>query len=81
MGNIPFGDDIMTIIMGIGGPEEPGMHGHLDAPAPDTDVIGFITKIRDMCDEYLMKCGKCCNENPVEKPSDDMADDDTDNEE
>ena len=62
MGNIPFGDDVMTIIMGLGGPEEPGMHGHMDMPAPDMEVISFITKIRDMCDEYLMKCGKCDNE-------------------
>ena len=81
MNNIPFNEDVMTIILGLGDPGEPGMHGHVDSPAPDMDVIGFITKIRDMCDDYLMKCGKCCDDKPMEKPDDDMMPEDTDDKE
>lgn len=53
----PFGEDIMTIIMGID-PCEPGMHGPLKEPCPSDDAIGLVTKIRDMCDEWLRSAGK-----------------------
>lgn len=58
MGGSPFGEDIMTIIMGID-PCEPGMHGKLKEPCPTTDAVGLVTKIRDMCDEWLRSAGKC----------------------
>lgn len=53
----PFGEDIMTIIMGID-PCEPGMHGPLKEPCPSDDAVGLVTKIRDMCDEWLRSAGK-----------------------
>lgn len=53
----PFGEDIMTIIMGID-PCEPGMHGPLKEPCPSDDAISLVTKIRDMCDEWLRSSGK-----------------------
>ncbi len=53
----PFGEDVMTIIMGIE-PSEPGMHGKMEAPCPTTDAVGLVTKIRDMCDEWLRSAGK-----------------------
>lgn len=55
---IPFDDDVMTMIMGIGGPEEPGQHGRTQAPMPTNDAIKLVTDIRDMCDEFLQKAGK-----------------------
>lgn len=56
--NIPFDEDIMTLIMGVGGPEEPGQHGRTNAPMPTQDAIGILTQIRDLCDEFLVKAGK-----------------------
>ena len=56
--NIPFDDDVMTMIMGIGGPDEPGQHGRTNAPMPTNDAIKLVTDIRDMCDEFLQKAGK-----------------------
>jgi hypothetical protein len=74
MGMNPFGEDVMTIIMGID-PSEPGMHGPMKEPCPSDDAIGLVTKIRDMCDEWLCSAGK--NEGqadksnePEEKPDD-----------
>ncbi len=54
---IPFDDDIMTLIMGIT-PEEPGPHGRMHMPKPSGDAVSLVTQIRDLCDEFLMKCGK-----------------------
>lgn len=54
----PFNDDVMTIIMGIE-PSDPGMHGPLKEPCPSEDAVGLVTKIRDMCDEWLRSAGKC----------------------
>ena len=54
---MPFGDEVMTIIMGID-PCEPGMHGPLKEPCPTDDAIGLVTKIRDMCDKWLQSAGK-----------------------
>lgn len=53
----PFNDDVMTIIMGIE-PNDPGMHGPLKEPCPSDDAVGLVTKIRDMCDEWLRSAGK-----------------------
>lgn len=66
----PFGDEVMTIIMGID-PTEPGMHGPLKEPCPTDDAIGLITKIKDMCEEWLCSAGK----------SEGMADEGTESEE
>ena len=68
----PFGEDIMTIIMGID-PCEPGMHGLLKEPCPSDDAIGLVTKIRDMCDEWLRSAGKVEGQSDPEKPKDDVA--------
>lgn len=54
---MPFGEDIMTIIMGVD-PCEPGMHGQLCEPGPSDDAVGLVTKIRDMCEEWLRSAGK-----------------------
>lgn len=67
----PFGEDIMTIIMGID-PCEPGMHGPLKEPCPSDDAIGLVTKIRDMCDEWLRSAGKAEGQS---KPDDDGKED------
>ena len=53
----PFGEDVMTIIMGID-PTDPGMHGKLEEPCPTEDAIGLVTKIRDMCEDFLRSSGK-----------------------
>lgn len=57
MGASPFGEDVMTIIMGID-PTEPGMHGPCDVPCPTDDAVGLVTKIRDMCEDWLRSAGK-----------------------
>lgn len=57
MGGSPFGEDVMTIIMGID-PCEPGMHGPMKEPCPTDDAVGLVCKIRDMCDEWLRSAGK-----------------------
>lgn len=69
---IPFDDDVMTMIMGVGGPEEPGQHGRTNAPMPTNDAIKLVTDIRDMCDEFLMKAGK--EEESDEKDSEEEED-------
>ena len=56
---MPFDESAMTIILGLGDPMEPGMHGPMQSPMPDKSAIDLITSIRDMCDEWLCKCGKC----------------------
>lgn len=74
MGGSPFGEDIMTIIMGID-PCDPGMHGTLNEPCPTEDAIALVTKIRDMCDNFLRSAGKQegmaePNDSKQEKPAD-----------
>lgn len=55
---MPFGDDVMTIIMGID-PSDPGMHGPMREACPENDdAIAFVCKLRDMCDEFLRSAGK-----------------------
>lgn len=55
---IPFDEDVMTIILGLGDPMKPGMHGPRTEPMPDPDIISGITQIRDLCDDLLEKIGK-----------------------
>lgn len=64
---IPFDDDVMTMIMGVGGSEEPGQHGRTHAPMPSKDAIDVLTEIRDMCDEFLNKVDKNTEENKEDK--------------
>lgn len=62
-------DDVMTIILGLGDPEEPGMHGPLEAPCPTKDAVTLVTKIRDMCDEWLRSAGKGGEEQDTDTPA------------
>jgi hypothetical protein len=55
---IPFDEDTMTLIMGLGGPEEPGQHGRKMIPAPENDAIDVITQIRDLCEDFLKTTDK-----------------------
>ena len=68
---IPFDEDTMTLIMGLGGPEKPGQHGRTMIPAPENKAIDIITQIRDLCEEYLQSADK--EEKREEKePSEEM---------
>ena len=68
---IPFDEDTMTLIMGLGGPEKPGQHGRTMIPAPEQTAIDLITQIRDLCEEYLQSADK--EEKREEKePSEEM---------
>ena len=71
---LPFDDDVMTLIMGLGGPEEPGQHGRTMIPAPQNSAIDLVTKIKEMCEDFLLTSDKK-EEKPEEK-----KDEDTDNE-
>lgn len=55
---IPFDEDAMTLIMGLGGPEKPGQHGRTLVPAPDQKAIDVITQIRDICEDFLRSADK-----------------------
>ena len=55
---LPFDDDTMTLIMGLGGPEEPGQHGRTSAEGPGKTAIDLITEIKDLCEEFLLNNGK-----------------------
>lgn len=55
---LPFDDDVMTLIMGLGEPEKPGQHGRKMVPAPEQTAVELITQIRDMCDDFLMNADK-----------------------
>ena len=48
--DIPFGDEVMTIIMGIEDPAAPGQHGPCKMPEMDPEAVNVLTKIRDLCD-------------------------------
>ena len=68
---IPFDEDTMTLIMGLGGPDKPGQHGRTMIPAPEQTAIDLITQIRDLCEEYLQSADK--EEKREEKePSEEM---------
>lgn len=62
---IPFDEDTMTLIMGLGGPDKPGQHGRSIVPAPEDKAIDVITQIRDLCEEFLRSADK--EEKPEEK--------------
>ena len=53
---IPFDEDTMTLIMGLGGPDKPGQHGRT---------------IRDLCADYLQSAGKE-DEDEEKEPSEEM---------
>lgn len=65
---MPFSDDVITLIMGLGDPCEPGMHGPMKEPCPTDDAIGLVCKIRDMCDEWLRSAGKCDDKPKEDQP-------------
>ena len=65
--DIPFDDDAMTLIMGLGGPEEPGQHGRRMMPKPGSDIVDILTQIRDLCEDALKKYGKEDEDEPEEK--------------
>lgn len=71
---IPFDEDTMTLIMGLGGPQEPGQHGRREVPAPEKDTVDLITQIRDLCEEFLAKLDKG-GDKPSAKPE--TGEDDT----
>lgn len=68
---IPFDEDTMTLIMGLGGPEKPGQHGRTMIPAPEQTAIDLITQIRDLCVDYLQSAGKE-EEDEEKEPSEEM---------
>lgn len=68
-GDMPFDEETMTLIMGLGGPEEPGQHGPTATKGmPFGGAFELITEIRDMCDEFLKTADK-------EKPEPEMEED------
>ena len=68
---LPFDDDTMTLIMGLGDPEKPGQHGRRTIPAPENSAIDVITQIRDLCEDFLQTAGK---EDKEEKREDNGSD-------
>lgn len=64
---MPFDEDMMTLIMGVGGPEEPGQHGRTKTTMPTTDAVSVVTQIRDLCEEFLMGAGKEDEDKPMRK--------------
>lgn len=68
---IPFDEDTMTLIMGLGDPEKPGQHGRTMVPAPEQTAIDLITQIRDLCVDYLQSAGKE-DEDEEKEPSEKM---------
>lgn len=68
---IPFDEDTMTLIMGLGGPDKPGQHGRTMVPAPEQTAIDLITQIRDLCVDYLQSAGKE-DEDEEKEPSEEM---------
>ena len=70
---IPFDEDTMTLIMGLGDPGKPGQHGRTMIPAPEDKAIDVITQIRDLCVEFLQSADK--EEKPEEKESDEETTD------
>lgn len=77
---MPFDDDVMTLIMGLGGPEEPGQHGRTSAPMPGKDAVDVITEIRDLCEEFLAKAGKGPEEGDKEEKGGEEPSDETEEE-
>ena len=63
---IPFDEDTMTLIMGLGGPDKPGQHGRTMVPASEQKAIDVITQIRDLCEDFLKSAEKEEMENEEE---------------
>ena len=72
-------DDFMTIILGLSEPEEPGMHGPLKEPCPTSDAVTFVTKVRDMCDEWLRSADKEGDKSKDISPATEVGDNDKPN--
>ena len=53
MGNGPFGPEIFQMLAGLGGPQEPGIHGVIEIEKPKPEALEFITSLRDQCDEFI----------------------------
>lgn len=73
---IPFDEDVMTLIMGLGDPEKPGQHGRTMVPAPEKKAIDLVTEIRDMCEEFLRSAEKPEDEE-LEEQEPDMTEEDS----
>lgn len=56
---MPFDEDVMTLIMGVS-PEEPGQHGRTKVPMPKEDAVGLICSIKEMCEQFLEAHGESC---------------------
>lgn len=65
--DLPFDEDVMTLFMGLGGPDKPGQHGRTITEAPSQDAIDLVIQIRDMCEDFLKKAGKDSDEDKQEK--------------
>ena len=55
---MPFDEDTMTMILGLGGPEEPGQHGLTEMAMPEQSAVDLIIQIKDLCLEFLEASGK-----------------------
>lgn len=73
---LPFDDDTMTLIMGLGDPEKPGQHGRRTIPAPENDAIDIITQIRDLCEDFLQTADKEEEEEKSENSGSDSFEED-----
>ena len=78
---IPFDEDAMTLIMGLGGPSEPGQHGRTEVPMPEQDAIGLVTQIKDLCEEFLLQVDKASEKQESEKQEAPESEDKTKEEE
>lgn len=76
--DLPFDEDMMTLVMGIGDPEKPGQHGRTSVPVPTEDAVSVITQIRDLCEDFLKTTGK---DEDSKKSEEDTEDTDIDMEE
>lgn len=76
----PFDEDVMTLIMGLGGPEEPGQHGptKVKGAAQENTAFEFIMQLRDMCEEFIQGYDK---EETKDVAEEDMEEEDTEEEE
>ena len=66
MGNGPFGPEIFQMLAGLGGPQEPGIHGVIEIEKPKPEALEFITSLRDQCDEFIRCYDKECPEGKEE---------------
>lgn len=71
---LPFDEDTMTLIMGLGEPDKPGQHGRRTIPAPEQDAIDLVMNIRDMCEDFLKSAGKEDKEEKMEDSEEEPTD-------